>query len=530
MTEKILLLGNNALTAGIAQDLIDSDIDLILATPDHEADLSTHVKDLVRNNQASEILTQSRVTDCRGSLGNFTVQLTAGQQRHSLLVSKIVIAEDAEQQTDYSLHALHPDPSVMTLSEIERNSIPDTKIESVYGEAQTLAFLMGLKQETTPENTRRAIKLAQKCQAAGKQVYILTGNLKVGDQGLEKLYRHARELGIIFIKFSHSLPRLQMDDQDRIIIEFDDEIAGRPFRLSPDLTILDEVRQPTSYIQELIHLFELETDPSGFAQADNVHRSGVGTNRAGIMVAGPARNVISQREHLMDTAAVALRSSTSIESSDSESKAGAEIEVGACIRCLTCYRLCPYGAIQVNTRVQVLSRACEACGICAAECPREAIQLPAVNAFNIGTCMADQNGLSKGEKYTPTFLAFACSRSAIPASRLAGCLSPTLPAGLKIIEIPCAGSLSLDHLLTGFRHGADGILVLTCHTDNCHASQGNQRALERVELMQNQLAKIGFEKERLQLITLASNMGTAFANIVTEFENNLRELGPSRLK
>ncbi len=530
MTEKILLLGNNALTAGIAQDLIDSDIDLVLATPDHETDLSADVIDVVRNNRVSELLTQSRVTDCRGSIGNFTVHLSAGQQKHALVVSKIVIAEDAEQQTDYSLQGLHPAHSIMTLSEIERDMNQDTRIESVTSEAQTLVFLIGLKQETTPENTQRAMKLAQKHQKAGKQVYILTGNLKVGDQGLERLYRHAREAGIIFIKFSHSLPRIQMDDQDRIVIEFDDEIAGRPFRLNPDLTILDEVAQPTTYIQELIHLFQLETDPSGFAQADNVHRIGVGTNRAGILVAGPARNVISQHLHQMDIDAAALRSSTSIESSDPETKAWAEIEMGSCIRCLTCHRLCPYGAIQVNTRVQVLSRACEACGMCAAECPRQAIQVPGINDFNIGASMADQNRASKGEDHSPTILAFACSRSAIPASRLADCLSPPLPTGLKIIEIPCAGSLSLDHLLTGFRNGADGTLVLTCHTDNCHARYGNQRALERVELMQNQFANIGFEKERLRFTTLASNMGTAFADIVTEFENNLRELGPSRLK
>ena len=527
MTEKILLIGNNALTAGIAQDLIDFDVDLVLATPDPRADLSAEVQSVVRNGYA-EVLTQSRVTGCHGSAGNFTVQLTDGQQTRSLAISQVVIAEDTDRHADYDIHGLHPDRSIMTLSEIEKVLVPDPEVVSIYSQAQTMAFLMGLDQETTPENTRRAMNVAQKSQEEGKQVYILTGNLKVGDQGLEQLYHHARDAGMIVIKFSHTRPRIQMNARDHVVIEFDDEIAGRPFRLTPDITILDETNQPTAYHQDLVEIFDLESDPSGFAQADNVHRIGVGTNRSGILVAGPARNASSRREHQMDLDAVALRGSIPADSSDPKPRA--EIDVGSCIRCLTCFRLCPYGAIQVNSWVEILSGACEACGLCAAECPREAIQVPGIDGLNSGAAMADSNRPSPGEDFTPTILAFCCSRSAFPASRLADCLVATLPNNLKIIEIPCAGCLSLDHLLTGFRAGADGTLVLTCHTDNCHARHGNQRARERVEMLQDQFTHIGLEKERLHFATLASNMGTAFAKTVLAFERTVLALGPSRLK
>ncbi len=530
MTEKILLLGNNALTAGIAQDLIDLDVDLVFATRDRNAILPAALTDVASNKKKIQVLTESRVTACTGSVGNFTIQLNTNQQKQSLQVSQVVLSLDAEQQLDYGVYGLQPATAILTLTEIEKMVSKNTKSESAYSQAQTVAFLVGLFHETTPENTRRAMKLAQLSQEAGKQAYILTGNLKVGDHGLEQLYRLTRDIGVILIKFSHTRPRTQIDESGQVVIEFDDEVAGRPFRLTPDLTVLDEVSQPTTYLKDLIEIFELEADPSGFAQADNVHRIGVGTNRAGILVTGPAKNVLGRREHRMDMAAVGLRGSLPVEPSDPESLNSAEIDVGSCIRCLTCHRMCPHGAIQVNTRVQVLSRACEACGLCAAECPREAIQLPGMNGFNMGSHMAEPKRASKDQEYTPTILTFCCSRSALPASRLAKCLSQTMPNGLKIIEIPCAGSLSLEHLLTGFRLGADGTLVLTCHSDNCHARHGNQRALERVELLQNQFANIGFEKERLHFATLASNMGMAFAEIVTEFEKKLRGLGPSRLK
>jgi coenzyme F420-reducing hydrogenase delta subunit/NAD-dependent dihydropyrimidine dehydrogenase PreA subunit len=530
VTEKILLLGNNALTAGIAQNLNGSEVDLVLATLDPKADLSATVTDVASNNKKIQVMTESRVAACTGSVGDFTIQLNSNQQQQALQVSQIVLSEDIEQQLDYGAYGLQPATAIVPLTEIENTVSTNAKSKSAYSQAQTLVFLLGLYHESTPENTRRAMKLAQLSQEAGKQVYILTGNLKVGDQGLERLYRHARDVGVILIKFSHTRPRIQMAESGQVVIEFDDEVAGRSFRLTPDLTILDETSQPTTYLRDLINIFELETDPSGFAQADNVHRIGVGTNRAGILVAGPARNLLSQREHQMDMAAVVLKGSLPIEPADPETKSGAEIDVGSCIRCLTCHRMCPHGAIQVNTRVQVLSRACEACGLCAAECPREAIQVPGIDGFNADAHSADPKRASKEEDYTPTILAYCCSRSAFPASRLADCLTPMMPTGLKIIEIPCAGSLSLDHMLTGFRLGADGTLVLTCHTDNCHARHGNQRALERVEMLQAQFTNIGLDKERLHFTTLASNMGTAFADIVIEFEKTLRELGPSKLK
>jgi len=530
VSAKILLIGNNTLTAGIAQDLINSDIDLVLATPVDKTDLSPDLVDVARKNQGLELLTQSRVSACRGSVGHFTVQVTTGQQVQSLEISQVVIAEDAHQHIDYSAHGLHPAASIVSLDEIEKVISTDTEIESIDNQAQTLVFLIGLKRETTPENTRRAMIAAQNCQKAGKRAYILTGNLKVGDQGLEQLYRQARAAGIIFIKFSHTHPRLRMDKQDQVTIEFDDEIAGRPFRLSPDLTVLDEMAQPTSYLQDLIRIFELETDPSGFTQADNVHRIGVGTNRAGILVAGPARNVTSQREHLMDMHIVALKGSMPIEPSSPESQAWAEIDLGSCIRCLTCHRLCPYSAVEVNTSIRIQPRACEACGLCAAECPREAIQVSGIEGFNMDARMPEPKGPNNGADYMPTIFAFCCSRSAFPAGRLAECLNPAMPMGLKTIAIPCAGSLSLNHLLTGFRSGADGILVLTCHTDNCHARYGNQRACERAAMLQDQFAEIGFDKDRLQVGTLAANMGMAFIEIVFEFEKRLRELGPSGLR
>jgi len=105
-----------------------------------------------------------------------------------------------------------------------------------------------------------------------------------------------------------------------------------------------------------------------------------------------------------------------------------------------------------------------------------------------------------------------------------------LPSGLKIVEVPCAGGISRDHLFTAFSKGADGVLVLTCHKGNCHSESGNIYAHQRVDQITSSLSQLGFESERLIYKTLASNMGTEFAKTVNAFEKAIFELGPSRLK
>jgi coenzyme F420-reducing hydrogenase delta subunit len=106
----------------------------------------------------------------------------------------------------------------------------------------------------------------------------------------------------------------------------------------------------------------------------------------------------------------------------------------------------------------------------------------------------------------------------------------SLPEGLQMIKVPCAGKVDVDYILTAFRAGADGVLVLACHKDNCKSQQGNLFAEWRVEHAGNMLEETGLEKERLRFATIASNMPVEFVRIIREMEDKLNQLGPSRIK
>ena len=54
------------------------------------------------------------------------------------------------------------------------------------------------------------------------------------------------------------------------------------------------------------------------------------------------------------------------------------IDEEKCAYCLTCVRVCPFGAMTKNPEkgvAKVIESFCHACGICAGECPAEAIEL-----------------------------------------------------------------------------------------------------------------------------------------------------------
>jgi len=55
----------------------------------------------------------------------------------------------------------------------------------------------------------------------------------------------------------------------------------------------------------------------------------------------------------------------------------AVIDKNRCRRCLSCRRICPYGAIRVSDAgaPEIQTEACRGCGLCAADCPARAIGL-----------------------------------------------------------------------------------------------------------------------------------------------------------
>ena len=531
LAAKTLLIGGGECARRIAEALLSQDAELIVASPGDGFGLSATTSAMDAGHKGDPVHTFTNVQSCQGAVGDFKVTLENDGQKRIAVVEKIIIAEDEQHLPCFSGYGLIQTDKVMALSQLEKQLHEDAEKNCLLAGVKTVVFLVGINSESDPFTFKRVMQSCLQLQAEHRhKIYILTENLKVAANGLEKLYRDTRDAGVIYIKFTQTQPDIIQLPDGGVSIEFIDEVTGNRLRLPADLTIVDEKPVPSDYQADLARVFELEADLNGFAQADNVHRWPVLTNRKGILVAGPTRSVHSPSEQFTD-ADNAVLSIREIERQPVDRTGEkARIDNGKCVRCLTCFRICPYRAIQLDLRMSISPAACEGCGICLAECPRSAIsfedQPTPTDAVMPG---AEVTGQGR-EIFVPSITAFCCSRSAARAAELAACMGKTLPHGFQMVKVPCGGSISLSDILTAFCNNADGVMILTCHEGNCHATQGPGLAHQRVDQISEFFQPIGLDRGRLVKRTLASNMGVEFTAALVDFENRLLEMGPLKLK
>ncbi len=134
------------------------------------------------------------------------------------------------------------------------------------------------------------------------------------------------------------------------------------------------------------------------------------------------------------------------------------------------------------------------------------------------------------ENFEPEIVAFCCHYCAYTAADMAGSKRISYPSNVKIIRVPCTGKVDAIHIMKALEKGADGVYVAGCLEGDCHFKTGNTRAAHRVVQVQKILEDLGWEKERVAMITMSAGMGERFAETALEFTEKIRNLGPSPVK
>lgn len=91
----------------------------------------------------------------------------------------------------------------------------------------------------------------------------------------------------------------------------------------------------------------------------------------------------------------------------------------------------------------------------------------------------------------------------------------------------CSGRVDLKFIFRAFSNGADGVFVGGCHLNDCHYNpEGNYDALIVSRLTKILLERIGVNPERFRLEWVSAGEGIRFAEIMNEFSNKVKQLGP----
>lgn len=132
-------------------------------------------------------------------------------------------------------------------------------------------------------------------------------------------------------------------------------------------------------------------------------------------------------------------------------------------------------------------------------------------------------------KYEPKILAFCCNWCSYAGADLAGVSRLQMPPNFRVIRVMCSGRVAPEWVIKALSSGLDGVMVLGCHIGDCHYIDGNHRTQKRFTLLRRLLGYMGINPERLCLEWVSASEGGKFQELVTNFINTIKGLGPNRL-
>ncbi len=137
--------------------------------------------------------------------------------------------------------------------------------------------------------------------------------------------------------------------------------------------------------------------------------------------------------------------------------------------------------------------------------------------------------LDQKETWQPNILVFACNWCSYAGADTAGVSRIQHQPHFRMIRVMCSGRIEPGFVLRAFEKGADGVMVSGCHFGDCHYEFGNHRAEELFDKTRNIANLLGIENERLRLEWISAAEGARFAEVINEFIDQVRKLGPGPL-
>ncbi len=129
--------------------------------------------------------------------------------------------------------------------------------------------------------------------------------------------------------------------------------------------------------------------------------------------------------------------------------------------------------------------------------------------------------------FEPKIIGFLCNWCSYAGADLAGVSRIQYPTNIRVVRVMCSGRIDPAIPIEVFQKGADGVLVLGCHPGDCHYSEGNLYEQKKMKMLSHLLALTGIGADRLKLEWVSASEGQRFAQVVTEFTEQIRSLGQS---
>lgn len=136
----------------------------------------------------------------------------------------------------------------------------------------------------------------------------------------------------------------------------------------------------------------------------------------------------------------------------------------------------------------------------------------------------------KSEEFEPRIVAFLCNWCSYAGADVAGSSKLEMPPTVTPVKVMCSSRVDPVMVITAFLRGADGVLIAGCHPGDCHYDKGNYYARRRFTVLRNIFDTLELEGERLRLSWVSASEGPRYAEVIREFSEKIKQLGPNPTK
>ena len=321
-----------------------------------------------------------RLVTLTGQVGAFSAQLDGPDGLSPIESAAVVVAIGNQRASTLPVDIGPGAHRVLTISDLrERIDAPRASGQVMDHVQQQLLLVLDWEHGTSRETAYELLQTARLARERWRcEVTVFYRDLIVDAPGIEALTRELRDLGIVFCRYGTGLDCMTPvinAEMDCVSFTYDEgQIVG-------DLIAFPDDIAPSAETPTLARALNIRVGEDGYFQDVNIrhYRPGL-SNRRGVLLAGRCHADLTDSA-ARDDALLAV-SNVAALLGDGEIRRNeviARVDTEKCIRCLTCERSCPHGAILVEVADQdvlaahVLELACEGCGVCIANCPARAI-------------------------------------------------------------------------------------------------------------------------------------------------------------
>jgi heterodisulfide reductase subunit A len=504
-------------------------------------ELVESIKERVYSDERIKVLTSTIPIGVSGSIGKFEVEL------RSTLENKVPDLERRLEQTGVIIVATGAkDLDMKGYLEYGKDQkiVSQMEFEKLISEQRTewktvvQVLCVGAREKGREYCALNCCEIAMRDLIELKtldpdvEVYVLYRDIRTSGL-LEKLYKQASEAGIRFIRYDPEYPP-KVDRNDSLEITVRDQSLDITLRIESDLLVLSQPLIPNPDNKQLSEIMKIPLSQNGFFLEAHPKLRPVDSFTEGIFLAGTAQGPKGIRESISQGLAAASRALVPLlQGRVIQEPTVAMVEQDLCTGCARCVEACPFGAMgmkvanyQVSAEVDTML--CKGCGKCVVACPSRAVSL---FGFTCDQMLSQiDEVLVEGEGDEPRAVAFLCNWCAYAGADNAGVSRFQYPPNVFPIRVMCSGRVDPLQVLYALLSGADGVFIGGCHLGDCHYVSGNELMKTRIERLISMVEDFGLEPERIRVEWVSASEGKKFADVITDFVEDLKRLGPSPLR